>query len=196
MRAGWLGRRFDLRRGAFRQGRAQRVVEIGQAFVVFGGNRHRVAEAERVGVQPALFAGGAFHLVGDQHGRLARLADEFGENLVHPSRTAARVDHEEDRIGLRHRCLGLRPHAAGKALGRGLLKSRGIDHGEIEIAEPALAFAAVARHARPVVDQSGTPADQPVEQCRLADIGAADDGNGEAHGQRSGPRKAGDALLT
>ena len=163
---------------------------------MLGGNRDRVAEAERVGVQPARFAGGAFHLVGDQHGRLARLADEFGEHLVDPGRTAARVDHEKDRIGLPNRGLGLRAHAAGKALGRRLLKSRGIDHGEIKIAEPALAFAAVARHTRPVVDQRDAPANQPVEQSRLADIGAADDGDGEVHGQRSGPHMAGDALLT
>ena len=71
----------------------------------------------------------------------------------------------------------------------------GIDHGEIEIAEPALAFAPVTRDAWAVVDQRDAPADQPVEQRRLADIGAADDGDGEAHGQRSGPRPAGEALL-
>ena len=168
--------------GVLGQRRAQRVVEIGQAFVVLGRNRDRVAEAERIGVQPPALAGGAFHLVGDQHGRLAGLAHQLGEHAVDPGRTGARVDHEEDRVGLPDRGLGLRPHAAGEAFGRGLLEPGGIDHGEIEVAEPALAFAAVARHARPVVDQRHAPADQPVEQGRLADIGAADDGDGEAHG--------------
>ncbi len=196
MRARRLGRRFDLRCGVFGQCRAQRVVEIGQALVVLGGNRDRIAEAERVGVEPPAFAGGAFHLVGDQHDRLARLADELCEYAIDAGRTAARIDHEKYRIGLRHGSLSLRAHATGEALGRRFLKSRGIDHGEIKIAEPGLAFAAVARHARAVVDQRHAPADQPVEQSRLADIGAADDGDGEAHGQRSGPRMAGDALLT
>ena len=52
---------------------------------------------------------------------------------------------------------------------------------EVEIAEPRLALAAVARDARPIVDQRQPPADQPVEQRRLADIRPADDGDGEAH---------------
>ena len=85
MRAGRLGRRFDLLRGAFRQRRAQGVVEIGQALVVLGGNRDRVAEAERIGVQPPGFAGGAFHLVGDQHGRLAGLAREIRRRRGRPA---------------------------------------------------------------------------------------------------------------
>ena len=40
-------------RGLFGQRRAQRVVEIGQALVMLGRNRHRIAEAERIGVEPA-----------------------------------------------------------------------------------------------------------------------------------------------
>ena len=41
-----------------------------------------------------------------------------------------------------------------------------------------LALAPVAGHARPVVDQRQLLADQPVEQGGLADVGAADDGDG------------------
>ena len=120
--------------------------------------------------------------------RLAGFAHQLGEIAVDRRRTGARIDHEEDGVGLRHRGLGLRPHAAGEAFGRGFLEARGIDHSEIEIAEPAFALAAVARHARPVVDQRDAPADQPVEQRRFADIGAADNGDGEAHGQSFRPR--------
>jgi len=148
---------------------------------VLGRDRHRIAKAERIGVEPPAFTGGALHLVGDQHGRLAGFAREFGEGAVGRRRSHARVDHEEDRIGLPDRGFGLRAHAARQALGCRLFQAGGIDRGEIEIAEPSLALAAVAGDARAVVDQRDAPADQPVEQSRLADIGPADNGNGEAH---------------
>src|SRR5665213_1902104 len=44
VRAGRLGRRLDLRRRTFGQSGTQRVVEVGQPFIVLGGNRDRVAE--------------------------------------------------------------------------------------------------------------------------------------------------------
>ena len=43
------------------------------------------------------------------------------------------------------------------------------------------AEAPVARHARLVIHQRELLADQAVEQGRLADIGPADDGDGEGH---------------
>ena len=84
--------------------------------------------------------------------------------------------------------------------GAALFEARGVDRGEFEIAEPAVTLAAVARHARPVVDQRQPLADQAVEQRRLADVRPADDGDGEAHGatlagasspgtRRIGPRR-------
>ncbi len=82
MRSGRFGGSLRRLRGLRRQRSAQRIVEIGQALIVLGGNRHRIAEAERIGIQPPGFAGGAFHLVGDQHGRLAGFAHQFGEGPV------------------------------------------------------------------------------------------------------------------
>ena len=81
----------------------------------------------------------------------------------------------------RYSGFGLRPHATGHTLRRRLFQAGGVDDGKIEIAKPALALAAVARYARPVIDQRQAAADQPVEQGRLAHIGPADDGEGEAH---------------
>ena len=172
---------FDLLCGRLRQRRAQRVIKIGEALIVLGRQRDRLAEAEFVRFKPARFAGGAFHLVGDQHGRLAGLAHDGGEGAVDRRRPGARIDHEEHRVGLRDRGLGLRPHAAGETVGRRLFEPGGIDDGEVEIAQPALACAPVARDARLVVDQRQAPADQPVEECRFADIGPADNGDGETH---------------
>ena len=76
-------------------------------------------------------------------------------------------------------CARIRPD---RVSGRGFLEAGGVDDGEDEIAETRLAFAPVARHARAVIDQREPPADQAVEQGRLADIRPADDGDGEAHG--------------
>ncbi len=77
--------------------------------------------------------------------------------------------------------LGLRAHPAGQAFRRRLLESGRVDHGEFYVAEPALAFPAIARDAGPVINQSQTAAHQPVEQGRFADVGSADNGNREVH---------------
>ena len=76
---------------------------------------------------------------------------------------------------------GLRLHSCRKAFRRRLLKPGGIDHREGKIAEPPVAFPAVAGYPRLVVHQREPRADQPVEQRRLADIGPADNGDGEGH---------------
>ena len=71
--------------------------------------------------------------------------------------------------------------ACGRRGCRGAASSRpavSID-GETQVAELRLALAAVAGDARRVVDQRQPPADQPVEQRRLADIRPADDGDTE-----------------
>jgi hypothetical protein len=59
-----------------------------------------------------------------------------------------------------------------------VLETGGVDHSKIEADQLRLTLTAVARYAGPVVDQRQTPADQPVEQGRFADVGAADDGDG------------------
>ena len=96
--------------------------------------------------------------------------------------TLARVDHQQRDIGLVERARGLRPHAADQRVGRRLLEAGRVDQPEAQIGDAALALAPVAGHPRQVVDQRQLPADQPVEQRRLADIGAPDDRNREGHG--------------
>ena len=70
------------------------------------------------------------------------------------------------------------------------------DRRERKIAEPRLPFAPVARDARPVVNQREPPADQPVEQGRLADIRPANDRKGEAHGKSNSPHENARALYS
>ena len=88
-------------RRAFGQRRAQRVVEIGQAFVVLGGNRHRVAEAERIGVEPPASPAVPSILLAISTIGLPDLRTSSAKARSTRRRPGARVDHEEDRIGLR-----------------------------------------------------------------------------------------------
>ena len=108
--------------------------------------------------------------------------------LVERRHAGARVDQEQTRASAeRDRRLGLRAHPPGEAVGRRLVEAGGVDRGEVEVAEPRLALAAVAGHAGQVVDERQPPADQPVEQRRLADIRPADDGDLGLAGGHRGP---------
>ena len=182
---GTVGVRIDLlilgrRGGVLRQGGADRVVEVGEALAVLGGERDRIAEAERVGLGGA-GARASLALVGDDDHRLAGAPHDVGEGAVDRRQAAAHVDQEQHRVGAADRHLGLRHHARGQAVGRGLVEARGVDDREAQVAEAPLALAPVARHARPVIDQREPPADQAVEQGRLADIRPSHDGESEAH---------------
>ena len=170
-----LGRRLGQRR-------AQRIVKIGQALAMLGADRDRFAEAERIGFERARSAGPALALVGDQDRRLAGLAHEIGKGAILRRRAGARIDKKKHRIGLRDRGRRLRLHSRRQAFAFGVFEAGGIDRFEGQIAELGLAFAPVARHARLIVDQREAAADKPVEQRRFADIGPADNGDGEGHG--------------
>ena len=101
----------------------------------------------------------------------------------------ARIDHEQRDVGLVERALGLRPHAAGKRLGRRLFEPGGVDQPEVEIGDMPLALAAVAGHPGQIVDQRQLAADEPVEQRRLADIRPADDRDREAIDDHAASRR-------
>ena len=148
---------------------------------MLGADGHRLAKTERIGFQRARCAGAALALVGDQDRRLAGAAHQIGESAIGRRRAIARIDQKEHDIGLRQGRSRLRLHPPRKGFALGVFEACGIDHLERKIAEPALAFAAVARHAGLIVDQRQPPPDQAVEQGRFADIRTADNGDGESH---------------
>ena len=87
------------------------------------------------------------------------------------------------RPGVPFTCIGCAVSIVTRTdLNAGVFEAGGIDYFERQIAELSLAFAAVARHARFIVDQREAAADEPVEQRRFADIGPADNGDSEGHG--------------
>ena len=66
--------------------------------------------------------------------------------------------------------------AGADHLVRGLgIETAGVDDPHLAAEVIGLAVAAIARQARRVVDERGAPADEPVEQRRLADVRPADD---------------------
>ena len=170
-------------RRRLRQRRPQRVVKIGQAFAMFGADRDRLAEPERKGFENPRRAGAAFALIRHQDGGLARAAHQLGEGAIGTDRAGAGIDDKEHGIGLRNRRRRLRLHPARQAVAFGVFEAGGVDDRERQIAERAFTLAAVPRHARLIVDQRQTTADQPIEQRRFADIGPADNRDGEGHGQ-------------
>ncbi len=149
---------------------------------MLGGDRDRLAEPERERLQHAGLAVAALALVGDDDGVASGAARQLGEGAVRRRQPGAGVDHEQQDIGFGDGGLGLGPHAALEALGLGLFKAGRVDDAEFEMAEPAVALAAVAGDAGAVVDQRQALADEAVEERRLADIRTADNGDGEGHG--------------
>jgi hypothetical protein len=166
-----------------RHQRAQCVVEIAQSLAMFGRDLNGIAETQRVGFHRAGIALLALALVGDQDHRLVGAAREIGKGAVVRREAGARVDHEHQGVGEADRGFGLLLHPRGQRALGALVEARGVDDGEFEIAETRFAFAAVARDAGFVIHQRKLLPDQPVEQRRFSDIGPADNGNRERHGQ-------------
>ena len=156
--------------------------QFGHAEAMLGGDRHRLAEPEFMRLDQPGLGGRALAFVGHQHKRRFQPPQGPGEVPVHGRDAGAGVEHQQRDIGLRQRPAGLLQHIGLDTVGRHVLQTGGIDDGECERADPAFADPAVAGDAGLVVDQRLALADQPVEQGRLAHIGAADDGDGEGHG--------------
>ena len=161
--------------------RHQRLEQIRQALAVLGRERDRIAEAQREGLVGACEAGAALGLVGDEDHGLAGAAHHFGERPVGGQDADARIDDEEDDVGIADGGLGLRAHAAEERFLGGFFEAGRVDDAEFEVAETRLALAPVAGDAGLVVDERELLADQPVEQGRLADIRPPDDGDERRH---------------
>ncbi len=150
---------------------------------MLGRDRDGLAQSERIALENARLAGAAFGLVGGKHHGHVLPAQPATDLLVERGDAGARVDHKQRCVGVLQRDLGLRAHPAGQAVRLLVLPPGGVDRLELEAGKPGLAEAPVTRHPRLVVDQRDALADQPVEQRRLADVGAPDDDDlGEGFG--------------
>ena len=153
---------------------------------MLGGDRRGIAKAKTPGFHQPLVALLALALVGRQHDRLARLAQQLREPLVDRGHASARVIEEDGDIGFADRDFRLLAHARFERLVSDVLESRSVDQDHVEVAEAPRGFLAVPCNARLVVDDCDLPASKPVEQGRLADIRATDDGHLQRHGNTPG----------
>ncbi len=109
-------------------------------------------------------------------------AQQVGDRPVLRRQPGAAVDEEQRRRRLRRSparvCFAI---SCRMPVLRHRLEAAGVDDEERAVADAPAAVVAVAREAREVGDQRGARARQPVEQRRLADVGAADDDEGGQH---------------
>ena len=116
---------------------------------------------------------------------LPRAAQVVRDVVVLRREAGAHVDDEDHHVGLGDglaRLLGHLLDDAGRRLG---LEAAGVDDDELVVADAAVAVVAVAREAGEVGDDRVARLRQPVEQRRLADVGAADEGDDGFHASSS-----------
>ena len=83
--------------------------------------------------------------------------------------------------GVIERGLGLFAHPRLEAFVGDVLIAGRVDQRQVHVADVAVGIAPVAGHAGPIIDQREAFADETIEQCRFAHIGAADDGDLQSH---------------
>ena len=148
---------------------------------MLGRDGDRLAESQAEGVQGPVVALTALGLVGQQDHRLARLAQQLAEHLVHGGDALSGIHHEEDQIGLFHGELGLLAHPRLQALVGDVLEAGGVDQLKVDVAQPTRGELAVSGDPGQVIDNGELPPGQPVEEGGLAHIRTADDGDFERH---------------
>ena len=156
------------------------------------GDGNWLPEPQRMALRHPALASAALALVDREDDRHLQPPQLVGEVLVGRCHPRPSVDEEERGVRLLQGALGLRHHAPGEGLRRRLLEACGVDGAKPEGADAGPALAPVPGHPGRRRDEGCAPADQPVEERRLADVGAAHDGDGEGHRrpQRSAIRSA------
>ncbi len=107
------------------------VAQIRQALAMLGRNRNGLAQADFPRLKHAGAGIARLGLVGDEHDGLAGAPDDIGKGLVIGEKAGARIDHEENDVGLANGDLGLLAHAALQAFRRRRLEAGRVDHVEM-----------------------------------------------------------------
>jgi hypothetical protein len=129
---------------------------------------------------------GVVGLVGGHEHRLAGRAQARRHRDVDRRQARGHIDHEQQRGGLvdGSQRLAVDARADDLALGVGI-EAAGVDDAQAMPEVVEVAVAAIAREAGGVVHDRRPAADEAVEQRRLADVGAPDDGEQRRVGGRS-----------
>ena len=170
---------------AFRHG----VEHVAGAAAVQRGDRPRLAEAEVPQAVGLRLGAGVVDLVGDQHDGLARRAQDLHDRLVGVGDADGGVDHEQHRVGDVDGHLGLGGDPLGEAAGVGV-PAAGVDDGERAAVPVGVVGHPVTGDAGDVLHDGLATTDDPVDQGRLAHVGAADHGQHGGNGGVAGHRGA------
>jgi hypothetical protein len=152
---------------------------------------HRLAEAEAIGFDGGGSASRASALLASRCTGLPALRSTWAKRSSSGVTPARASIMNRMRSASAMASLGLLAHAVFEAAVAHVLVACGVEDVEAQIGDAAFGEAPVPGHARGVVDKRYAPADEAVEQGRLAHIGTPDNGDGDRHG-RSGvsPRPA------
>ena len=150
-----------------------------------GGDRDRLAEAERVELGGERLLLGPVDLVGDDDDGQVAAAQNLRDLGIALAQPGARVEDERDGVGVGDRCPRLRLDLPRERILGLEIDAAGVDQLEPHAVPLALQSLAVAGDTRLLVNDGLTPADQAVDQRRLADVREAD------HSDASEPRRGG-----
>jgi len=140
------------------------------------GDPHAVSALHGRGTGDLRLGGGAVDLVGHQQDRHLAAAQAGGDGGVLLGDPDGGVDHEQQEVGVGHGPLGLGDDA-GLEAGRLGLPAAGVDELEAPAGPVGLVGDPVPGHARDLLGDGRAAAQDPVDQGRLADVGAPDDGH-------------------
>ena len=141
------------------------------ALAVRGRDGNHLAQTQFIELGQLRAGAHALGLVGHQQRRLAQAAQVIGDVVVLRRQAVARIDHEDDHIGLGHRLARLLGHFLEDARFGRRLEAAGVDDDVFAVAQPPLTIVPVARQPRKVGHDGIAAFRQPVEQRGFAHIG-------------------------
>jgi hypothetical protein len=153
----------------------RRVEQVADALPVLRRDREGPVEAEAREVDDARLP--RFGLVHDDEHALASVAQLAGDRLVVGQQARARVDHEEDEVGLLDGALGLLRRGAEQRVLAAEQQAAGVDDLESAALPGDLGVVAVPGRPGPAVGDRLAAAADAVEEGGLADVRPADERN-------------------
>ena len=131
---------------------------------------------QRIEITGGNISADTVHFVDDQVKGLPPLAQMLRQGFITGIEALTGIHHEQHRIGFLDGCHALICHGLVDAI---LIATdtAGINHNEGSAAQSRLAVLTVSGQARIIRHQRVTAARELVKQCRLAHIGAADQGD-------------------
>ena len=165
------------------------VMQIDQPLAMHRGNRHRITQPQPPGFGKTAGTGTSLAFVGKHHHMRTRTSNLVGKKLVCRGNADTGINYQKGDVSFVNRTFGLAAHAIFQRPAGRLFKACRIDHPKAQFCKTGIAFAAVTRDPRLIVDNRMLPTDKPVEQRRFADIGSPDNGKRCFHGDHAAFRK-------